>query len=302
MRKQIGNITLPVNTTFSPFLRVKLSGGYLALAASTEDEVGVLEQNVISTDVVTSVIPIDDPASRQGVASKSIAQYAQVYAAANGQLSDSGTLLRGTALIAASGANSIFEYLPARTTTSGTIARTQLTTETGSPYPVVLTGLKTHATLVGLGTAAGTPAGDCGLTPGTCGTNTPVVIGEAASGNSKSDAARFLFELPKQYVAGAAVTLKVRAKVTVAATVSATLQAAAYRADGAAGVSANLQAGAAQALTTAFADYTFTITPTALNPGDTLDVLLTLAVNDTGGTTGAVGEISAVTMLLNSQG
>jgi len=302
MRKQIGNITLPVNTTFNPFLRVKLSGGYLALASSTDDEVGVLEQNVISTDVVTSVIPIDDPASRQGVASAQITQYAQVYAAANGQLAPSGTLLRGIAMAAASGSGSYFEYLPARTTTSGTVARTQLTTEVGSPYPVNLGGLKTHATLVALGAAAGTPAGDMGLTPGACGTNTPLALGEAASGNSKSDAARFLFEVPKQYTAAAAITIRVRAKVTVAATVSATIVPTAYRADGAGGVSANLVTTAAQALTTGFANYDFVVTPTAVVPGDTLDVLLTAACNDTGGTTGAVIQISAVTVLLNSQG
>ena len=302
MRKQIGNITLPVNTTFNPFLRVMLSGGYLALAGSTDDEIGVLEQNVISTDVVTSVIPIDDQASRQGVASKIIAQYAQVYAAANGKLSDSGTLLRGTALTAAGGDGSIFEYLPARTTTSGTVARTQLTQENNAPYPVPLTALKTHATLVGLGASAGTPAGDMGLTPGTCGTNTPLVLGEAASGASKSDAARFLFELPKEYVAGQAVTIRVRAKVTVAATVSATIVAAAYKADGAGGDSANLVTTAAAALTTSFANYDCVVTPTALNPGDTLDILLTAAVNDTGGTTGATAEISSVTMLLSVKG
>ena len=110
------------------------------------------------------------------------------------------------------------------------------------------------------------------------------------------------YPLPKEYVAGAALAVQIRAKVTVAATVSATIVAAAYRADGAGGDSANLVTTAAQNLTTAFANYAFAITGTTFNPGDVLDVLITGVCNDTGGSTGAVIEISAVAMLLSVEG
>jgi hypothetical protein len=303
MRKQIGNITLPVTSgaTFSSFLRVKLSAGVIALAGSTDDEIGVLEQNVISTDIRASVIPIDDQASRQGIAAGAITQFAQVYAAANGQLASTGTLLRGTALTAAGGAGSIFEYLPARTTTSGTVARTQLTAETGV-YSVPVSDLKTHATLVGLGSAAGTPSGDMGLTPGTFGTNTPLVKGESASGASKSDACRFLYKLPNEYVAGGAVSIKIHALVSALPQVGATIVPAAYRCDGAGSLGSNLVTTGAATLTAAMADYSFTVTPTSLNPGDVLDIQITGVANDTGGTTGSVINIGLVTMLLDVQG
>jgi hypothetical protein len=300
MRKQIGNITLPVNTTFNPFLRVKLSGGYLALAGASDDEIGVLEQNVISTDVTTAVIPFEDPASRQGVAAGAITQFAEVYAAANGQLAATGSLLRGTALTAASGSGSIFEYLPAPASTSGTVARTQLTEETSAPYGVKLDGLKTAGTFVALGTA-GTPSGAMGFTPGTFGSATPLVVGESASGASKTDYSRFEFVLPNEYVAGGALSIQLTAEVTALPHVGATLAAAAYLAsDG--GVGSNLVTTSAQTLTASFANYNFTVTPTGLAGGDVLDIQLTGVCNDTGGTTGAVIEISAVTMLLSVQG
>ncbi len=114
MRKQIGNISLPVTSgsTFGSFLRVKITGGVIALAGTTDVEIGVLEQNVISTDTVASVIPESDPASRQGVASTAITQYALVYAGASGKLAATGTIVCGTALTAASGDGAVIEYLP----------------------------------------------------------------------------------------------------------------------------------------------------------------------------------------------
>ena len=116
MRVQNGSISLPVTvgSTFGSNLRVKMSSGVIALAGISDDEIGVLEANVISTDNIAAVIPKNDPASRQGVAAAAITQFAPVYTAANGQLSatSTGAVYRGIALTAASGANSIFEYLP----------------------------------------------------------------------------------------------------------------------------------------------------------------------------------------------
>jgi hypothetical protein len=159
MRNQIGNITLPVTSgsTFGEFLRVKLSGGVIALAGSTEDEIGVLEQDVISTDISASVIPIEDPASRQGIGSKAISQFSTVYAAANGQFSDSGTLVRGVALTACAGANAVFEYLPQRNTTAGTIA-------TGAIQAGAVTGAKLTGPLKSGSVITTTTSGSCALT------------------------------------------------------------------------------------------------------------------------------------------
>ena len=116
-RRIIGNLSLPVNSALDPFLRVKLSGGYLVAAGADDPEVGVLEENVIGPpqQTMAAVIPLCDPSARDGVAADSIVQYALVYAAASGQLTDTtGTAaeLRGMALSAASAGGSHFQYLP----------------------------------------------------------------------------------------------------------------------------------------------------------------------------------------------
>lgn len=304
MRKQIGSITLPVTAgvAIAQFLRVKISASVLALAGTTDDEVGVLEQNVLTTDTCAAVIPIDDQASRQGIASEAITQFATVYAGASGKLAASGTLIRGVALTSASGNGSIIEYLPQRASTTGDVPRTQLTTDSAAVFGVRLASLEATGTGAQLGASAGTPSGAMGLTIGTLGSAAPIVVGEAASGNTKTDKARFQFSLPAEYVAASAITLRVKCRSSVAATVSATIDASAYKSDGAAGVGADLVTTSIITLSTTYTNRDFTITPTGLAAGDVLDIELVGVCTDTGGTTGAIIQIGAVAMLLNIKG
>ncbi len=185
---------------------------------------------------------------------------------------------------------------------STTTLRSALGQDDASVYNVPLDQMKTHATLALLGASAGTPSGDCGMTPGTYGSASPVIIGESASGNSKSDAFRFLFALPVEYVAGETVTLRVHSMITGNVNVAQTVDASAYKVDGAAGIGSDLVSTSAIALTTSFADHDFTITPTTLGPGDILDIQITLAANDTGASNNKLCKVGAVQMLLDVKG
>lgn len=138
--------------------------------------------------------------------------------------------------------------------------------------------------LLGLGDAAGT-----------------VLTGTTTNGGSTATAnesAGFFFRLPKSYVAGGAVTVRLRAKVSVARAVSATCDVVAKRIDGDGAAGSDICATAAQNLTTSYADYDFTVTPTTLVPGDLLLVDVYGIANDTGGSSNGAVTIAAVTVLI----
>ncbi|HMQ16016.1 MAG TPA: DUF2190 family protein [Phycisphaerae bacterium] len=213
------------------------------------------------------------------------------YADANGRVTaiPTGNSI-GRALTAASAAGQFIEIIPDHE--SGA-------TQAAAPFGVPLDQVRAPTTLAVLGNSAGTPSGALGLTPGTFGSASPILVGEAASNNSKSNAGRFLFTLPREYAAGEAITCRVRARITGDVEVAQTIDLVAHKADGAAGVGADLVATAAAAVTDAFANYDFEITPTGLAPGDVLDLSVTGAANDTGGAANKLVQISAITMLLD---
>lgn len=178
---------------------------------------------------------------------------------------------------------------------------TQITTERLTEIPVKLTDLRASDTAMALlGAAAGTPSGAMGITVGTHGSASPVVVGEAASGNSKTDTCRVLLEIPEAYQGNRTLKVRAHARVSVAATSSATVDCECYKTDGEAGVGSDLCETAAQSCNSAtWADYDFTITQNNLAKLDILDIQFTAVVNDTGGTTGAVFQLGNVSLLLD---
>lgn len=102
---------LPNNAAITRGTRVKLSGGYLAAASATEDEVGTITDDVQTTDSYASIVPFNFSGVKQFIASGSITQYATVYAAASGKIASTGTLRRGIALQAASGNGALVDVL-----------------------------------------------------------------------------------------------------------------------------------------------------------------------------------------------
>lgn len=298
--------TFTAASALAPYLRVKLSAGELIVCPGDEDELGTLNQRVLAAGDPVSIVPRENPCVRLMVAAGSFSQYALLYAAANGKVDDSGTLIRGVALEASTGDGAIVRVLTGMASLNGNVARANLVQDDLAVYGLDLNTWLATGTGQPLGTSAGTPSGAFGLTAGTHGTAAPKIVSEAASGASITNSCRRTFSLPPEYVAGETVTLRVRAKEAVgSATVGTTIDAEAYQADkdgGLTGSPTDLVTTNALAVTTSVGNKDFTINPTGLAPGDVLDIELTGVANDTGGSVGTVLEIYDTALLMDIQG
>lgn len=146
---------------------------------------------------------------------------------------------------------------------------------------------------------------DLSLVSGTFGTNAPSLQTEDLRAVGATNRyARFLVPLPSEYVAGETVVLRFSAgMITTAADNTATLDVQCYKSDEDNTVSADLCATAAQGMNnTVFADLDFTITPTALSPGDMLDVRIVTAINDAATGAEVIGCVAAIKRLCDTQG
>lgn len=127
-----------------------------------------------------------------------------------------------------------------------------------------------------------------------------VFVGNAVSGNTKTDYAQIDFALPAWYVPGATITVRVRAKwattlLTVSSLVDVEVKVAA---DGTLG--SDICTTAAQQVTTSYANYSFTVTPTGRVAGDLLTIRFGLLGDDTGGTVNTIGSISQIAVVLGA--
>jgi hypothetical protein len=105
--------TYPNNSAIAPFLRVKLSAGYLVAAGAADDELGILEGRTFATDTVGAVRALVPTETVRMVASGAISQFADVYRAASGKITATPNGKRiGIAMEAASGDGSQIEVLP----------------------------------------------------------------------------------------------------------------------------------------------------------------------------------------------
>lgn len=130
-------------------------------------------------------------------------------------------------------------------------------------------------------------------------TEASVLLGNAASGNVKTDEALFIFSLPAWYIAGSPITVRIRGKVaTTVSTVSNSLDCTCkVNADGALG--SDICATAAQSgVLTTYGDKDFVITPTGRVAGETLHIRVVTIADDTGGTVNTAMSISKVQVLL----
>lgn len=127
-----------------------------------------------------------------------------------------------------------------------------------------------------------------------------VLTGTSTDGGGTATAtetAQREFVLPPEYVSGQAITVRVRAKVAANKQVAQTVDLVA-KLKGDTGLGADICATAAQSLTTSYANYDFTITPTGLAAGDVLNLDFALATNDTGGANAGAPTISKIDVLL----
>ena len=146
----------------------------------------------------------------------------------------------------------------------------------------------------GDGTNLGYVSGTHGSGPG------PRLESTAANNDTVTEKCRFQYALPRDYVAGQPLTLRLILYIGGALQVSATIDAEVYIVDRLyAPVAGDICATAAQAIpVTTPTNRDFVITPTDLDPGiDVLDIELTVALDDTGGAANEKAIISAVELL-----
>jgi hypothetical protein len=162
---------------------------------------------------------------------------------------------------------------------------------------------RVSATLAALGTSAGTPSGAFGLTPGSHGTATPLIVGESASGNSKTNVMRTQIQIPWEYDAQETLIFVCQAKITAACNTSQTLDLSAFVSDGKGLVSgSDLYVGSAATLSTGYDELQFALDTTNLARGTWLDLLLTGVADDTGGSAGAVITIGETNLWMDIRG
>lgn len=151
-----------------------------------------------------------------------------------------------------------------------------------------------------------TPAtDDLGLVGGTFGTGSPSIqTGDLKNAGATTRYARTTFQLPKEYVAGQSVTIRAHAgMLTTVASATATIDFEVYRSDDEAGIGSDLCATAATTINSlTLADKDFTITAASLLPGDTLDIRIAIAVNDSATATAVTGIVGSVELLLDVKG
>ena len=150
-----------------------------------------------------------------------------------------------------------------------------------------------------------TPASDdLGIITGTWGTN-PVRItaGDVKALGSTTRRLYLAIPIPSNYEDGQTIQLRIRAKMeTTVADTSCTIDAEAYvGSDGALG-SDLVTTPAASMNSLSAANYDFTINATGVDPGDLLEVRLSIASNDAATATAVTPAIYSVSLLCDTRG
>lgn len=191
------------------------------------------------------------------------------------------------------------------TSTTKGVKRADLNQDANQEYPIPFVLWRVWDNLAALlpGTSA---ADDLEIDGGTFNTDTPhVTTGDVKAAGAITRYARFQFALPAEYEAGETVTLRMSAAVqTTVADTSCTLDAEVFLSDDKASKSGSdlCTTAAIDINSTSFTDKDFTITPGTLNPGDVLDVRVTIACNDAATATVVKPTIGRASILCDIKG
>jgi len=184
------------------------------------------------------------------------------------------------------------------------IARTKLAQDTLQPFTVPLTQFRVWDALAT--NLPGTPGtDDLGLDNATFGTGSPhLTSGDLKAAGATSRYARVHLPIPIEYDDGQTCNLRIHAgMLTTVADTTATVDVECYRSDEEGGISADLCTSAAQSCNSLnFSDLDYTLTPTTFASGDTLDVRITVAVNDAATGTAVEAVIGAVQLICDVRG
>lgn len=147
---------------------------------------------------------------------------------------------------------------------------------------------------------------DLALIGGTFATAHPSIqTGDLKAAGATTRYARVQINLPYTYVAAETVTIRLSAgMLTTVADASATVDVEAYRQDEDTTLTgSDICATAAQSINSlTFANKDFQITATTLQPGDTLDIRIAIAVTDAATGTAVIGTIGSVELLCDVKG
>lgn len=184
-------------------------------------------------------------------------------------------------------------------------ARSNLTQDPNAVYAVPWSAFRVWDAL-GTNLPGAAANDDLVLDGGTWASNSPcLTAGDVKAVSTLANRyARFQFELPVEYDAGASITLRLHAGMkTTVADQSCTLDAVVYKSDREAGIGADLCATAAASINSLTdADKDFVITPTGLTAGDVLDIRLDVAYHDDATGTAVIPQIGAVEFLIDIKG
>lgn len=188
--------------------------------------------------------------------------------------------------------------------TTAAIATSKMAQRVLAEYPIESFHWRIHDALQSpLPTTSATD--DLGLIIGTFGTNAPYIgTSDLKAAGATTRYARALVRLPPNYEAAETVIVRLHAgMITTVADTSATADIECYSIGTSATPSSDLCATAAQSINSlTAADKDFTITATALNPGDLLDIRITLVVNDAATGTAVIGAVFHAALACDTRG
>jgi hypothetical protein len=145
---------------------------------------------------------------------------------------------------------------------------------------------------------------DLGLVSGTWGTDPArITAGNVKALGATTRRLYLAIPIPANYEDGQTIQLQIRAKMeTTVADVSCTIDAEAYvGSDGVLG--ADLVTAAAQSMNSlSAAAYTFTVNATGVDPGDLLEVRLSISSNDAATATAVTPAIYSIALLCDTRG
>lgn len=184
------------------------------------------------------------------------------------------------------------------------LSRSSLSQEDWAEFPIPFTSWRVFDAF---GTSIGTPGNDdLGITAGTFGTGCPyITAGDLKTAGATTRRARFLVQLPHEYVAGQSVRIALAAgMLTTVADGSCTVDVEAYKvAEDTLVTGSDLVTTSATTINSlVFGDKTFDITGTALAPGDLLDVRVSVVCTDTATVTAVTPAIAAAKLQCDVKG
>ena len=183
------------------------------------------------------------------------------------------------------------------------IATTKLAQRVLAELIVPLTNARTWDSIA-TNLPAAAASDDLGLVSGTWGTNPArITAGNVRTLGATTRRLYLAIPIPANYEDGQTIQLQIRAKIeTTVADVSCTIDAEAYvGADGALG--SDLVTTSAQSMNSlSAASYDFTVNATGVDPGDLLEVRLSISSNDAATATAVTPAIYSIALLCDTRG